>query len=110
MPDIALCIIISDFQSCFTSISSLTLPETLKTTDLKWLSVWCRAFRVNFGDMSFPENLVSDAEIPDEMPPPLIEPIHNAHDPNRHDDDWKEDADAEQGATTYLIVSKVLAK
>ena len=35
----------------------MTLPETLKATDIKWLSVWCRAFQVNFGDLSFPEDL-----------------------------------------------------
>lgn len=93
----------------------LTLPETLKATDIKWLSVWCRAFQVNFGDLTFPEDLSfednsldsavltgpsddhedeegADAEGDlDDLPPPLLEPIHNAHDPNhRHD----EDADA----------------
>ena len=26
---------------------SLTLPDTLKATDIKWLSVWCRTFQVN---------------------------------------------------------------
>ena len=35
----------------------MTLPETLKATDIKWLSVWCRAFQVNFGDLTFPEDL-----------------------------------------------------
>ena len=35
---------------------TLTLPENLKVTDLKWLSVWCRAFSVNFGDIIFPQN------------------------------------------------------
>jgi len=76
---------------------TLTLPDNLKTSDLKWLSVWCRAFRVNFGDMFFPENLIeeeADAEdsIPDELPPPLIEPV-NAHDPSHRDNDWKDDSD-----------------
>jgi len=93
----------------------LTLPETLKATDIKWLSVWCRAFQVNFGDLTFPEDLSfednsldsavltgpsddhdhedeesADAEGDklDDLPPPLLEPIHNAHDPNhRHDED-----------------------
>lgn len=75
---------------------TLTLPSDLKSSDIKWLSVWCRAFHVNFGDMIFADDLVS---IPEEVPPPLIEPIHNAHDPNRHDEDWKEDADAESSAS-----------
>lgn len=95
----------------------LTLPETLKATDIKWLSVWCRAFQVNFGDLSFPEDLSfednsldsavltgssddhedeesADAEGDklDDLPPPLLEPIHNAHDPNHRQHD--EDSDA----------------
>jgi len=93
----------------------LTLPDDLKATDIKWLSVWCRQFRVNFGDMFFPEDLAfedntldsavlpehddeesADAEgaKPEDLPPPLVEP-HNAHDPDhRHDEGWKEDPDA----------------
>ena len=35
----------------------LTLPDTLNTTDIKWLSIWCRKFSVNFGDLIFPDNL-----------------------------------------------------
>jgi len=98
----------------------LTLPETLKATDIKWLSVWCRAFQVNFGDLQFPKDLSfednsldsavltgpsddhedeesADAEGDklDDLPPPLLEPISNAHDPkHRHDEDSKEDPDA----------------
>jgi len=34
----------------------LTLPGDLKTTDLKWLSVWCRQFKVNFADIKFPDH------------------------------------------------------
>ena len=29
----------------------LTLPDDLKVSDLKWLSIWCRQFEVNFGDV-----------------------------------------------------------
>lgn len=72
----------------------------MKATDLKWLSVWCRQFSVNFGDVVFPDDLelveedTEEVAIPEELPPPVIEPVHNAHDPNRHDEDWKEDGDA----------------
>ena len=31
----------------------LTLPNDLKVSDLKWISVWCRRFEVNFGDFIF---------------------------------------------------------
>merc|ERR1711956_11655 len=90
-----------------------------KATEIKWLSVWCRRFAVNFGDMSFAEDLsfednsldvailpegdhdhddddadAEGAKPEDSLPPPLVEPTHNAHDPNRHDDGWKEDPDA----------------
>lgn len=33
----------------------LTLPEEVDVTDLKWISVWCRQFSVNFGDLVVPE-------------------------------------------------------
>lgn len=88
----------------------LTLPPNMKTTDLKWLSVWCRRFAVNFGDMFFPEDLtleqagddddendVEDESIPEDLPPPLIEPV-NSHDPSHRDHDWKDDPDAYSAA------------
>jgi len=94
----------------------LTLPPNLKTTDLKWLSVWCRRFAVNFGDMFFPEGLTLDEEataedhhehddendiedesIPEDLPPPLIEPV-NSHDPSHRDHDWKDDSDVYSAA------------
>ena len=34
----------------------LTLPDGVKVTDLKWISVWCRRFAINFGDLLL-ENL-----------------------------------------------------
>merc|ERR1712218_364714 len=94
--------------------------------DLKWMSVWCRQFAVNFGDIFFPENLTLEEKfeeieeeieesIPEELPPPLIEPVHNAHDPNRHDEDWKEDSDvpyaaaeAESSAPTLRMATSTL--
>ena len=39
---------------------TLTLPKYLKATNIKWLSVWCRRFNQNFGDVMFPENLSLD--------------------------------------------------
>ena len=30
-------------------------------SDLKWISVWCRAFKVNFGDLYFPADLEIEA-------------------------------------------------
>ena len=38
----------------------LTLPDTLKVTDIRWLSIWCRKYSINFGDLMFPDNLSLD--------------------------------------------------
>jgi len=38
----------------------LTLPAKIKVTDLKWFSVWCRQFKVNFADVIFPPNFKLD--------------------------------------------------
>ena len=32
----------------------ITLPENINAADVKWLSVWCRQYAVNFGDITFP--------------------------------------------------------
>ena len=36
---------------------SLTLPDKLKATDIKWLSVSSRGFQIIFADLLFPEGL-----------------------------------------------------
>ncbi len=33
----------------------LTLPQGWSTDELTWISVWCRRFGVNFGDLIIPE-------------------------------------------------------
>ena len=35
----------------------ITLPGSLKTTDIKWLNIWCVWFEANFGDVVFPEDI-----------------------------------------------------
>ncbi len=35
----------------------LRLPGDMTVKDIKNLSVWCRAFSVNFGDMVFPQRV-----------------------------------------------------
>ena len=37
----------------------LTLPGDLTTSEIKWLSVWCRQFEVSFGDIEFPTSDVT---------------------------------------------------
>ena len=41
---------------------TLTLPSYCKLADLKWLSVWCRKYEVNFADVIADFNLAGDAE------------------------------------------------
>ena len=37
----------------------LHLPQNVRVSDLKWLSVWCRAYTVNFGEVIWPDNIVT---------------------------------------------------
>ena len=32
---------------------TLTLPGDMSSDNIKWLSVWCREFGINFGDVEF---------------------------------------------------------
>ena len=36
---------------------SLSLPDKIKVTDIKWLSVWSSHFQYNFGNILMPEDL-----------------------------------------------------
>lgn len=36
---------------------TLTLPEGKTLRDIKWFSIWCDEFSVNFGDVPIPTNL-----------------------------------------------------
>jgi len=47
----------------------LSLPESFKMSDIKWFSVWCRKFSVDFGNIMFPENFSLDAELPSPIAP-----------------------------------------
>ena len=42
----------------------------MKVGDLKWISVWCRRFTVDFGNLIFPDNL-DLATSEKELPPPI---------------------------------------
>ena len=46
----------------------LTLPGTLKIRDIKWLSVWCKRFTVNYGEIYIPKNL----DIPEKVVSTLV--------------------------------------
>ena len=57
----------------------LTLPGTLKIRDINWLSIWCKRFTVNYGevympkDIEIPEKVVSSLEKLPEGPTLLFE-------------------------------------
>ena len=109
----------------------LTLPDTMKVTDIKWFSVWCRAFSANFGDFAFPENLSLDAAaVPEpasepepktepepetgydegkkeELPPPVLAPvdndISNVHNHPRDDPDAYAESEPESEPETEPV-------
>ena len=56
---------------------TLTLPCSLDVTKVKWLSVWCRAFSMDFGSIIFPNNLTVDEDktpIAELEPESFVEP------------------------------------
>ena len=68
---------------------TLKTPNSLKTTDIKWLSVWCREYTVNFGSFHFNTtgiNLASDSNAepesesesePETKPEQSLEAVNN---------------------------------
>ena len=40
----------------------LTLPPNISVSELKWISVWCRQFSINFGDFVFDEQTEEDPQ------------------------------------------------
>merc|ERR1712060_968990 len=41
----------------------LTLPPTMQVSDIRWISVWCKAFAIDFGSVMFPEDLLVESEV-----------------------------------------------
>jgi len=63
----------------------LSLPEGYKIEDLKWFSVWCRQFSVDFGNVMIPANFEIEDDIhhplaPSTEPEPEPEKDHDDHD------------------------------
>ena len=50
-------IYITSVKIIVSSNFSLSLPDKIKVTDIKWLSVWGRHFQYNFGNILMPEDL-----------------------------------------------------
>ena len=73
----------------------LTLPEGWQMSDIKWISVWCRKFSVNFGELVVPDGFqISDDEDIPHPGAPEPEPEHtddHDHDDHDHHDHWDHD-------------------
>ena len=52
----------SSFQEFKGDTVTLEMPDGVKVTDLRWISVWCKKFSVNFGDLFFDFNAQKDEE------------------------------------------------
>ena len=52
---------------------TLKTPSTLKTSQIKWLSVWCRKFTVDFGHLYFPD-MKDENKNSESQPEPETEP------------------------------------
>ena len=82
-------------SSYFNFYSRLTLPGDLKPKEIKWLSVWCREFKVNFGDLFFPDDMES-----------IIEDIYDDIFDNevKPEIDWQDtDSESENSSTTLNL-------
>ncbi|TRY69557.1 hypothetical protein TCAL_03793 [Tigriopus californicus] len=53
---------------------NLELPSDVRTSDLRWISVWCRQFGVDFGNLFFDKetNVVAESESEPENAAPSI--------------------------------------
>jgi len=70
---------------------TLTLPEEWQMSDIKWISVWCRRFTVNFGELVVPEGF--KAPNADEPGNPIAEPEPETEPEPEHDHDHHGDHD-----------------
>merc|ERR1719427_982832 len=75
----------------------LTLPPHLKVKDLRWLSVWCRAFNANFGELLFPENYNGDVDVKSEDGPEITTLAISLNDNDKENDN----------ATTFVNMTTV---
>merc|ERR1711892_290064 len=54
---------------------TLILPENMKVSDIKWLSVWCRKFAVDFGNLMFPVDVTLPGS--SALPAPIVPPSND---------------------------------
>jgi len=55
---------------------TLALPETMKLSTVKWISIWCRLYSVDFGNLIFPDTFQVPGSSPTTtgLPPPFAPP------------------------------------
>ena len=86
----------------------IKLPQGLRVTDLKWISVYCREFDINFGDIIFAEKpLKEKVEIQDKVEEPKAEEDSEGEaeaeedsegDDAKAEEDSEDEAEAEEGS------------
>merc|ERR1719384_2139063 len=94
----------------------------MKVGDLKWVSVWCRRFTVDFGNLIFPDNLdlptsektlphplvpVDDNDVAGEPEPESESEPEPDHDHDHHDHDHNS-VDAEPNAESEPSGSPII--
>jgi hypothetical protein len=85
----------------------LTLPEDVDVTNLKWISVWCRQFSINFGDLVVPEGFslekattvstttTTSSTTTTDIPPPLVHPSNTLDEEHEDDSDVQAEPESE---------------
>jgi len=106
---------------------TLKMPANMKVGDFKWISVWCRRFSIDFGNLIFPTNIelpksedsiphplapVDSNEVAEPEPESESEPEpegdhdhHDHHDHDHHDHDHNDVEPEPQGSGVRSLVS-----
>lgn len=55
---------------------TLALPASMKLSTVKWISIWCRLYSVDFGNLIFPDSFQVPGSTPTTtgLPPPFVPP------------------------------------
>merc|ERR1712048_170516 len=79
---------------------TLMLPSTMKVSELKWISVWCRLYTVDFGHLIFPVDFKVPTAEPQAEPESEPEPAKKGDLPHPEAEAEPEpEAEAEPGYT-----------
>merc|ERR1712106_600216 len=74
---------------------TLILPENMKVSDIKWLSVWCRKFAVDFGNLMFPVDVTLPGS--SALPAPIVPPSNDIDAKAEPEPESEAESEAEPG-------------